>query len=195
MKYLCFVLISLAFSVRAAEPSAHPSPLLIEQYRQLQERVQVIEGFRMVRMMDVEQLWKAVNDSLRLHHGLRQKLTDEVAALRDSLAGLDHRLEAAKQREATLAASVQSITILGMEFDKGFYRLLSLGIILALLLVIGALLALGRLNMKAVKETRSMYQELCHEFDRYRHDAVERQIKLSRELQNYRNLQEQLKSA
>jgi hypothetical protein len=49
--------------------------------------------------------------------------------------------------------------------------------------------------MKAVKETRSMYQELCHEFDRYRHDAVERQIKLSRELQNYRNLQEQLKSA
>lgn len=149
----------------------------------------------MVRMLDVERLWKSVNDSLRLGESVRQQLGSDIMRLRDSVENLSRQLTAARQREAELQGTLQSISVLGFEFNKSFYRLLSLGIIAGLLLVIAALVVTGRLHIKAAREARSMYDELYHEFDRYRHNAVEQQIKLSRELQDYRNRQAGLKSA
>ncbi|GIV37958.1 MAG: hypothetical protein KatS3mg032_2337 [Cyclobacteriaceae bacterium] len=135
MKILFYFLICLALCVRAQEPVSGSYSKLNDQYQRLQDHVEVVEGYRMVRMLDVERLWKSVNDSLRIGEAVRRQMSSDITRLRDSVANLNLQLTKARQREAELQGTIQSISVLGFQFNKSFYRLLSLGIIAGLLAV------------------------------------------------------------
>lgn len=195
MKLLFIPLVAVALISHADNNPARQKILLTEQYRQLLEGTEVIEGYRMVRAMEVERLWKAVNDSLRAGQELRDKMEREIAGLHAAVSDLERQLQETHAKTNELSNAVESFTVFGIPLKKSFYRTLSLSVTVLLLLFIIGLIITGRMNMQSAAEARRMYEELYHEFDRYRHNAVERQIKLSRELQDYRNRQTELKSA
>ncbi len=195
MKRICIPLVLLALTSAADNGPVKQKVLLTEQYRQLLEGVEVIEGYRMVRAMDVDKLWKAVNDSLRAGEELRNKMQQEIAGLQNNVAVLENELHKAQAKTEALSSAVESFYVFGIPWKKSSYRALSLSVTAVLLLVIAGLIIIGRINLQAAAESRKMYEDLYQEFDRYRHSAVERQIKLSRELQDYRNRQTELKSA
>jgi hypothetical protein len=195
MKHICIPLVFLALTTAANSGPAKQRVLLTEQYRQLLEGVEVIEGYRMVRALEVEKLWRAVNDSLRAGEELRSKMQQDIDGLKVSVAALERQLQEARASSEALSSAVESFSVFGISLKKSAYRLLSLSVTAILLLVIIGLIITGRLNVQAAAEARKMYENLYNEYDRYRHSAVERQIKLSRELQDYRNRQSELKSA
>lgn len=195
MKIFSIPFVLVAFISFASDGRLKEKAVITEQYRQLLEGVEVIEGYRMVRVMEVERLWKAVQDSLRGGQELRDRTQQEVAGLKEAVAQQENQLQKTRAQTEELSGAVESFTVFGIPMKKSFYRTLSLAVTAILLVVIVGLVITGRLNVKAAAEARKMYEDLYHEFDRYRHSAVERQIKLSRELQDYRNRQSELKSA
>lgn len=195
MKHICIPFVLLALTSLADSTPGKQKVLLTEQYRQLLEGVEVIDGFRMVRALEVDKLWRAVNDSLRAGEELRNKMQQEIAGLQNSVAALEEQLQATRAKTEALNNAAESFSVFGITLKKSAYRMLSLSVTGLLLIAIIFLIITGRLHVRAAAEARKMYEDLYYEFDRYRHSAVERQIKLSRELQDYRNRQSELKSA
>ena len=70
---------------------------------------------------------------------------------------------------------------------KGFSIFLFFSVSGALAFVIVLLLAKMKLMMKDVNESKLIANNLTHEFDDFRKSALDKQAKLSRELQTERN--------
>jgi len=97
---------------------------------------------------------------------------------------------AMKQKEATIAPTEHAashINFAGIEFNKTAFTGLVIAIVAALVLML--LLILGRLKMvnNDVKEKKEAFERVTLELEDYKHKALEKQSKLSRELQNERN--------
>jgi phage shock protein A len=196
MKYLLIPSFAVvAFLTCADDVPARQKITLTEQYRQLIEGATVVDGYRMVRAWEVERLWKAVTDSLQSADQARMEVLQALKGARKEVAGFERQLAESKVQIEALREAAEQFTVLGIPFRKGTYRWISMAVIAGLLILAGIQLLISRAGIRAALEARSMYENLYKEFDAYRHNAVERQIKLSRELQDYRNRYSELRSA
>jgi hypothetical protein len=94
-----------------------------------------------------------------------------------------------------LSKAGKSITVAGMSIKKSVYITVSLAVAGGLLLLIVTLLVTGKALVKDCLDKRKLYEDLYNDFERYKHQAIEKQIRLSRELQDFRNQRFDLKSA
>ena len=86
------------------------------------------------------------------------------------------------------------IRVLGIEFDKGFFAGMVGIIILALALVIAGVVYSMKLIRKNLVENEDLMSTLTAEYEDYKRKAMDKQTKLSRELQNERNKLQELGS-
>ena len=79
------------------------------------------------------------------------------------------------------------ISVLGIPFSKGFFLLFVVAIVGSLLFVLS--IFYGRMKMlnALVKEKALISDSIAHELEDFKKKAMEKQTKLSRELQNERN--------
>ena len=86
------------------------------------------------------------------------------------------------------------ISVLGIDFDKGFFA----GTVGVILLVLGLVIAVIYYTMKMMRKNLAEKVELMNsisaEYEEYKRRAMEKQTKLSRELQNERNKLQELGS-
>ena len=81
----------------------------------------------------------------------------------------------------------EHISVLGVHFGKGVFLLIAFVIMAALVAIIVAVAARLKILQGTVKDRVQVADSLSHEFEEYKRKALERQTKLSRELQNERN--------
>lgn len=197
MKYLLllFCLVA-AISVSVAQAqSAEQAPSLRQQYANLKSNQEVINGFRMVKLYDMDQLWRVIEDSLRtkraaINEGLAlvAKQEAEINELKASLV----QIEAEKQ---ALVSGVENINIFGKPYAKGGFVTLVTCLIIGLVIACAALFVFGKLAHKASSDSKKAHEDLYKEFEDYKHLSVEKNIKLSRELQSLKNRMAELKIA
>jgi len=187
----------LAFGVvaHANDPIKTSGNHLQQQYQSLVANAEVIEGYRMVKVYELDRLWRAIADSLE---NAKAAVTDATAA-KVSLQGKIKTLETALEDKAAaydkLIYAGEHIAFLGKDFKKSSFKTLVVVVLAIVLSCMVVLVVMGKANYKACREARKLYDDLYAEFDQYRHGAVERQIKLSRELQDYRNRIMEVRSA
>jgi hypothetical protein len=170
-------------------------PDLQQQYQGLVANAEVIEGYRMVKVYEVDRLWRAVADSLKYEKAALAEGKVTHAALQGKIKALESALADKAAANDKLIYDGVHITFLGRDFEKSTFITMASVITVILLAGIVALLVMGKGNYNACREARKLYDDLYAEFDQYRHAAVERQIKLSRELQDYRNRIMEVRSA
>ena len=86
------------------------------------------------------------------------------------------------------------IRVLGIDFDKGFFAGM-VGIILLILgLVIAGIVYTMKMIRKNLTEKEDLMNTLSAEYEDYKRKAMDKQTKLSRELQNERNKLQELGS-
>jgi short subunit fatty acids transporter len=112
----------------------------------------------------------------------------EIAKLKVSLAKVE-------SEKAALALKVDNILVFGKPYSKSGFITFATSVVIALAILIVVLLLMYRMTFRSAREIKTLNEELHKEFDDYKHMAVEKEIKLSRELQNYRNRMSELKSA
>ena len=96
------------------------------------------------------------------------------------------------EKRVTLASH---INFAGIDFNKTAFTGLVLSVVAALVVMV--LLIVGRLKMvnHNVKEKSEAFDRITLELEEYKHHALEKQSKLSRELQNERNRAQEMRGS
>lgn len=183
-----------AFATETAPTISGPSTLQ-QQYKSLKTDLEIIDGYRMIKMYTMDRFWTVVEDSLS---GQKVKIKESAALIakhKKEADALRVSLNKIEQEKQGLKAGVENILVFGKTYPKAGVISVAGIIIVGLLVLCGLLFSIGRVSRYTTKELRKLNENLYQEFDTYKHRAVEKEIKLSRELQNYRNRLEELKTA
>jgi DNA repair exonuclease SbcCD ATPase subunit len=160
---------------------------LTEQYKSLNSQMEVIDGYRTVRLYVMDKFWGTVMDSIRTEHKVRLAAEQEVTELKEKITGLKSKHKDKEAQTADLSEAVDNLNVAGIAFSKGGFIAITFVVIAALAVLLVFALLSTRMSYRAVKDMKRLYENTNNEFDRYKHNAVEKEIKLSRELQDYKN--------
>lgn len=160
-----------------------PDTTLAEQYDAVVNKSGSYKIYKNIQKTKIEQLWKNVNDSLQKE---RQTAAESKAQLKKGLAEipiLQAEIEELKAADSTLTKikNVGDTTLLW-------------GLIVLLGAAIVFVIYRSRSTVQEVKDQQERYDELASEFREYKSKAAEKERKLARELQDERNLVDELKA-
>ncbi|UII30583.1 hypothetical protein LVD17_20025 [Fulvivirga ulvae] len=198
-KPILFLLICLASAGVSAQNTEDqtqiPQPQsLNEQFRKLKDDSETFKTYKVIKESDLNAFWKTVQDSVsnkeqRLSDA--QKLIDvqekELAKLREVIKEKDVQLE-----EKEYAGT--HITVMGIDFLKDSYVLINIVIISLLLIAMAILLYKFKDNNKIARKKTNDYERLDNEFENYKRNALEKQMKLRRDLQTAKNRLDEIRS-
>jgi len=192
MRYLIVICCVMAWVNVLAQPQAEgalekDTKTLSERYAVMKDKSETFNEYKVIKEYILDGMWKLTNDSIKKVHG-------ELAAAKKEIEELQLNLELAantvKQKEDSMAEieyASTHITVLGVDFTKNFFIGFVGLVLLGMLLLIG--LVTGRLKMiyHSLKEKMDAENMISKEYENYKRKALEKQMKLSRELQNERN--------
>lgn len=189
-KLFCVILVilpQLTFAQLAAKALEDNKLELKERYQVMKTNSQTYEDYKVIKEFILDGFWKITLDTI-------SRKETQLAEVRQKIADLQAELATSHQQLTEQKASVEGITfdsghisVLGVHFGKGVFLLITFVLIAALLMVIVAIAARLKILQASVKERAQVADSLTHEFEEYKRKALERQSKLSRELQNERN--------
>ncbi len=190
---VAFVTLSIA---QNPQPVVQTGPqTLRQQYANLKSDLEVINGFRMVKLFEMDQFWRVIEDSLKTKRAAISEglvLTKQQAAEIEMLKAQVAKTEADKQE---LASNVANINVFGMSYSKAGFVTFTTFLVVGLLVLCGVLFVISKMAFKASRDSKKVSDDVYKEFEDYKHVAVEKNIKLSRELQNMKNRMAELKIA
>ncbi|MBX2962347.1 MAG: hypothetical protein KF687_07530 [Cyclobacteriaceae bacterium] len=189
----CFFILSVG-TLLANQP-AQQKPDLAQQLQAIRDQSQFVDPYRMVRAYQVENFWKAVQDTLR-------EKDEAVATIQQRVEGLAGEIEnlqkAISQKENSVKEMVHAathISFFGIDVEKGKFNWIVLATFFFMVLLTGAALLAFRVGLRSSAESKNLYEELSRDFDKYKRNTVEKEVKLYRELQDYRNRLTELRTA
>lgn len=199
MRYT-FVIFLMMVSIGAfAQPQAEAAlekdaKTLNERYAIMKEKSETFNEYKVIKEYILDGMWKVAKDSIKKIRTELVEAREEAAQLQLSLTAAE---DAVKKKEASMAEvehAATHITVLGMDFTKTFFIGLVGFILLGMILVVG--LVTGRLKMiyQSLKEKMDAENLISKEYENYKRKALEKQMKLSRELQNERNKMAEMRS-
>lgn len=178
---------SFAQTQTAADAMKNDSQTLRERYLVMKMKSQNYQEYKVIKENILDGVWKIFLDSVDAKQAAIRKSQAEATRLQ---AELDKNIETLKQKEDSMKDIVHAsthITVLGIDFDKGFFA----GMVGVILLLVGLAVAGIVYTMRVLRKNLSEKEELAStisaEYEEYKRKAMEKQTKLSRELQNERN--------
>jgi cell division protein FtsL len=183
MKNISLLTISLLLIFISMNTIAQvPDTSLAKQYEEVVIKSGSYKVYKNIRKTKIEQLWKNVTDSLQKE---KKIAADSKAQLQKGLAEiplLQAEIQELKSSNSPLKklSNVNTSTILW---------------ILVILFGAGMVFVIyrSRSTVQEVKDQQERYEELSIEFREYKSKAAEKERKLARELQDERNLVDELK--
>lgn len=181
-----------AFAQTAEDALRNDQQTLRERYLVMKMKSQNYQEYKVIKENILDGMWKIVLDTMTAKQAAIRKSQAEINNLQ---AELNKNLEALKSKEASMQDIVYASThirVLGIDFDKGFFA----GLFGAILIIAGLVLAGVIYSMKVLRKNLSEKEELAsaisNEYEDYKRKAMDKQTKLSRELQNERNKLQEL---
>ncbi|GIL23246.1 MAG: hypothetical protein BroJett042_17590 [Bacteroidota bacterium] len=178
-------LLNAQLAAKALESNAELD--LKERYQVMKTNSQTYEDYKVIKEYILDGFWKITVDSISKKESL-------LVAERQKVVDLQAELAASRQELANQQASVEGITfdsehisVFGIHFRKSVFLIITIAVVAGLLTVIVGILARLKILQTTVKDKTQVADSLTHEFEEYKRKALERQSKLSRELQNERN--------
>jgi len=184
---ICVLSFAGAVAQSATDALNKDDQTLRERYLLMKTKSQNYQDYKVIKENLLDSWWKIVVDSVQAKQAL-------VRAANQKAATLENELKANKDLLAQKEASMQDIVyasthinVLGIDFDKGFFA----GMMGVIILGLGVTIAVIMYTLKAIKhnlkEKADLAAAIGTEYDEYKRKAMDKQTKLSRELQNERN--------
>ncbi len=187
--FTLIICLLVSFNLFAQEDEAVNATALTvkERFLLMKSKSQSYKDYKVIKESVLDGVWKITQDSIRakqasINHG------------KDSLKKVNRSLQQAnatiKEKDDSLAEVVYDgthVTVLGISFLKSVFITIAFSIIGALILF--AVVLIGRLKMMAfnLKQKIDVLDSTQLEYQEYKHKAMDKQTKLSRELQDERN--------
>jgi hypothetical protein len=191
---ICVLSVVGAFAQTAADALKTDNQTLRERYLLMKTKSQNYQEYKVIKEHILDGMWKIVQDSVNAKQAAINQSKAEINRLQTEL---NTNIEALKAKEDSMKDIVYSsahIKVLGIDFDKGFFA----GMVGVILLLAGLAIAGIVYSMKVMRRNLSEKEELANsihaEYEDYKRKAMDKQTKLSRELQNERNKLQELGS-
>ena len=191
MRMLFVLLVGLAafhVSFSQADPDGlKENPSLQERFLYMKSKSQSYGAYKVVKESVMDGVWKIANDTIAAKEASIKAAQANISKLK---AELDKSLEAYKAKEKSMEEIMHAsthINVIGIDFNKGTFITTVAVIVAGLLVMLGLVIGRMKLQANSLAERNLAVSALTHEFDEYKHRAMERQTKLSRELQDERN--------
>jgi hypothetical protein len=189
MLFVLFVALA-AFHVSFAQTDPDglkENPSLQERFLYMKSKSQSYGAYKVVKESVMDGVWKIANDTIAAKEAQVKAAQANINKLK---AELNQSLEAYKAKEKSMEEIMHAsthINVIGIDFNKGTFITTVAVIIAGLLVMLGLVIGRMKLQANSLAERNLAVSALTHEFDEYKHRAMERQTKLSRELQDERN--------
>ena len=195
MKKLVVVIAWLPLMVFAQAPTLRPNSNLNERYLQMKATSQTFQDYKVIKEVRLDEFWKMTMDSVRYQRQQLNEAKQTIALLTGQLKQTGEAVKSIQASTADLVYNSRHISFFGVPFNKWLFNFLVLGVTGGLVFLLLILLGRGRLISTAIKEKTDSLQAITDEFEQYKRKALEKEKKLSRELQTERNKLLELKRA
>lgn len=186
-------------SVRGQEQAA-PETLkereltLKERFLLMKSKSQSYRDYKVIKETVLDGVWKITQDSIKSKEMGIDAAKANIARLEKELSDSKNVIKAKEEAVAGILHDSTHINVFGIDVNKtafiSFVVIVFAGLVFLLLLVSGRL----KLMYSNLREKIESLKTVNQEFDDFKHKALEKQIKLSRELQNERNKLQELRS-
>lgn len=164
------------------------------QYQFLLSRSRSVNGYKLMNPFRLNAVWKSVTDTVAKARTELSKARAMIAAQADTIKTLRSTVKGSELEVKDTEAKMDEINILGLSVSKGTYNLIVWSIILVLALALFIVIARSAKNINEAKHRTQLYDEISAEYQSYKAKASEKERKLARELQDERNIVEELKN-
>jgi len=160
---------------------------LKERYEVMKSGSQTYEDYKVIKGFILDGFWKITLDSISKQQAMLQDANIEIASLKNQILAIQSDLKAQQASVEGITFESNHISVLGIPFGKGTFIFLAAAVIAGLALTLFVMLGRMRILNSGMKEKTLIAHTLTQEFEEYKRKALEKQTKLSRELQNERN--------
>lgn len=164
------------------------------QYRFLLSRSRSSFGAKLINPVRLDAVWKSVNDTLRKERVELKNAKAKVVEQEKTIASLKSEVSGKENTLNDTAAKADEISFLGISFTKGTYSTIVWSIIIILAIALFVVIARSAKNILEAKHRTQLYDEISAEYQVYKTKSNEQQRKLARELQDERNIIEEMRT-
>ena len=189
MKYLIVFFCCLASQavIGQATVQENPKMTLDERYQVMKSRGQTYEEYKVIKEFVLDGVWKITRDSIRANKMLLQASGDSIARFELEVKRLQLALQQKEIDQAGIVYDSTHISLFGFSLLKGVFLGIGALIVIGLVLVLGFMVGRLKIMHTGLQEKTELANATNSEFEEYKRKALDKQTKLSRELQNERN--------
>ena len=185
---VCLLVYQVSFSqVEAEGETLQVNPSLRERFLFMKSKSQSYGAYKVVKESVLDGVWKIAQDTIAAKEAAFQGALQNINKLKGELNGAVLALKAKEKSMEEIQHASTHITVIGIDFNKGTFITTVAVIIAGLLVLLGLVIGRMKLQSNSLSERSLAVSALTHEFEEYKQRAMERQTKLSRELQDERN--------
>lgn len=142
------------------------------------------KAYEVVRVIHLSKLRQNVLDTLNATNKKASELNATIAGHESTISSLNNRLQETTTNLSSITEEKDSMSFLGMLVSKGTYNFILWAIIGTLLLMLLLFIYRFRNSNVLTQEAKTALSELEVEYEQHRRRALEREQKISRELQD-----------
>jgi hypothetical protein len=140
--------------------------------------------YEVVKEASLLKIKKNILDSISAANRKAVELQGTIAENESNISSLNKKLEEATNSLATVTEQKDSMSFLGILVSKGTYNFILWTIILGLLVLLSLFIFRFRKSNVLTQEAKSALSEIEIEYEEHRRRALEREQKISRQLQD-----------
>ena len=145
--------------------------------------------YEVIRLADLNRIKSNIFDSVNTANKSIKDLSATITANRAEIEDLNTKLQATTNNLNTVTSEKDSISFFGALVSKGAYKLILWGIIFTLLLFLLFFIYKFRNSNFLTQQAKTALADLEKEYEDHRRRALEREQKISRQLQDELNKQ------
>lgn len=192
MRTVISILIILGMSTSIfGQPSAKAleenQTTLKDRYKLMKDGSQTYESYKVIKENVLDSFWKITMDSLSNEKAKYHQASEEVSLMQQKVKTAMDSINIQKASMSEIIFDSNHISVLGLPFSKAFFLILVAVLMGGLIFFSLGLLTRMKVLSSLVKEKTLIADSISNEFEEFKKRAMEKQTKLSRELQNERN--------
>jgi len=191
MKLILTIISILVVSPLLAQPAVKAiedkTLTLQERYEMMKSGSQTYQDYKVIKGVILDGFWKINTDSINKQHAQLRLANSRIDSLHVELKNVQKELVDQKASMEEIVYDSKHISVIGIPFGKGTFLVLVATLLAGLLVFLGIILGRMKILNSGMKEKSLIAHTITQEFEEYKRKALEKQTKLSRELQNERN--------
>ncbi len=185
--FVCLWPVTFPLSAQKAAVALQGDHTLKDRYYLMKDNSQTFQDYKVIKEVILDGVWKITMDSLNVVEKGLAEAEARITALEDQVKVVEAQFHQKELSMAEMEYDSTHVTVAGVSFSKSLFLTLTGLTLVGLLFLLGSTAGAVKLLQRSVKEKELSLFGVNAEFDEFRKKALEKEVKLSRELQSERN--------